>query len=171
MNMVAHASRTRTADAKPLNANVALRLTSSDQRRGGGLDRGRGWSDPRTVVEHEPTVIRPWRCGSPPWIDERWRKGMNSRRWRWALGGDEGPSRVGGVHVAHESVAREEVLPSPNRSRRTTIGSTNVDGGGWTATTVSVEFLATQGMFWWHGNRWRSKWSGNPRWVWGWGFK
>jgi hypothetical protein len=27
------------------------------------------------AVEREPTVIRPWWCGSPPWIDEQWRRG------------------------------------------------------------------------------------------------
>jgi hypothetical protein len=52
-----------------------------------------------------------------------------------------------GIHVVHQSVAREEVLPSPNRSRRTMIGSMNVDRGGWSAAAVSTKFLAAQGGF------------------------
>jgi hypothetical protein len=106
-------SGTSTEDANPITIlALVLRLTSSDQWRG-GPDRGSGWSDPRTVAECEPTMIQPWRCGSPPQIDERWQKRINSRRWQRALVGGGGPGRTKGVLVARQPATQEEVLPSP----------------------------------------------------------
>jgi hypothetical protein len=64
----------RVVDAKLSNVNPIVCLTmvvrpaSLDRRRGGGSDRGRGGSVPRTVVEHEPRAP----AGSNLIVDAEW---------------------------------------------------------------------------------------------------
>jgi hypothetical protein len=146
VNMVAHASRMRTVGVKPLNVNliailtVVLQLTSSDRRRGGGPDWGRGWSDPRMAAEHKHIMIWSWRCGSLLRIDEqRWR-GMNSRWWwrrrSWPCRGCPCTATTGG--------ARGPAITTTG-ARRRMIRYMNNDGGGWTTAVVAVAgFLAWQ---------------------------